>query len=224
MKVIVFGATGMLGSGLLRACLLDPEVQQILSLGRSLTGQQHPKLLEQQLPSLAEVADYGAVDWAAYDACFFCLGVSAAGMNEAAYTRVTYDITLAAAQALAKANPRAVFLYVSGAGTDSSEKGRSMWARVKGKTENALLKLPLKAAYMLRPGYIQPMHGIRSRTLSYRIIYALAGPLYPLLRALFPNSVTDADRVSQAMLQIAKNGAPKKILEGADIDSLTHAA
>ena len=160
MKVLVFGASGMVGQGVLRECLLDPEVSVVLSIARSSTGQQHPKLKEIVHKDFLDFASL-ETEWAGLDACFFCLGVSSAGMSEENYKRVTYDITLAAAQVLAKLNPNLTFVYVSGAGTDSSERGRVMWARVKGQTENALLRMPFRAAYMFRPGVIVPLHGIK---------------------------------------------------------------
>ena len=217
MNVILFGATGMVGQGVLRECLLDPDVTRVLSVARSSTGQRHEKLRELLHQ---DFTDFSAVrpELTGHDACFFCLGVSAAGMSEAEYTRVTYDFTLAAAKVLA--NPRMTFVYVSGAGTDSSEKGRSMWARVKGRTENALLALPFKAKFMFRPGYIQPMHGIRSKTGWYRAIYAVTTPLFPILNAVFPRSVTTTERVGRAMLAVAKRGAAKSLLDNADINAL----
>src|SRR5579863_720907 len=174
MNVLLFGATGMVGQGVLRECLLDPEVERVLAIGRTSCGQQHKKLRELLRK---DFSDYSGVEneLTGFDACFFCLGVSSAGMTEEAYRRVTYDLTLAAAQVLAKLNPDMTFIYVSGAGTDSSEHGRTMWARVKGKTENDLLRLPFHAAYMFRPGVIRPLHGIRSRTKLYRLFYLLFG-------------------------------------------------
>ena len=170
MKVILFGATGMVGQGVLRECLLDAGVESVLAVGRSPTGQRHEKLREIVHDNFL---DYSAIEsrLAGYDACFFCLGVSSLGMNEEHYRHLTYDITLAAARTLAKLNPQMVFVYVTGRGTDSSEKGSLMWARVKGKTENDLLRLPFKAAYMFRPAGIQPLHGIRSRTAWVQAIY-----------------------------------------------------
>jgi uncharacterized protein YbjT (DUF2867 family) len=170
MRVILFGASGMVGQGVLRECLLDPEVTDVLSIVRSSTGQQHPKLREIVHRNFF---DFGSIEsqLAGFDACIFCLGVSSAGMSEQDYRHITYDITLAAAQTLAKLNPNMTFIFVSGAGTDSSERGRMMWARVKGQTENALLRLPFKTAYMFRPGVIVPLHGIKSRTMLYRIPY-----------------------------------------------------
>jgi len=219
MKVIVFGATGMVGQGVLRECLLDSDVTQVLSVARSSTGQKYDKLRELLHK---DFTDFSALEreLTGYDACFFCLGVSSAGMNETDYARVTYDFTLAAAKALAKVNPRMTFIYVSGAGTDSSEKGRSMWARVKGRTENALLALPFKATFMFRLGFIQPMHGIVSKTKLYRVVYTISAPLFPVLNAAFPKAVTTSERVGRAMLAVAKRGFGKTLLENAHINAL----
>ena len=156
---------------------------------------------------------------AGYDACFFCLGVSSAGMSEEAYRRITYDFTLAAARALARASPAMTFIYVSGTGTDSTERGRVMWARVKGATENALHTLGFRAVYSFRPGYIQPMHGITSRTGWYRAMYAVAAPLYPLLKALAPRYVTTTEAMGRAMLHVARQGWTKPVLESPDINA-----
>ncbi len=218
MKVIVFGATGMIGQGVLRACLFAPDVERVLVVGRAATGQKHDKLQELVRADLFDLAPIEA-ELTGWDACFFCLGVSSAGMKEADYARVTYDLTLAVAGTLARLNPRLTFVYVSGAGTDGSEKGRSMWARVKGKTENALLRLPFKAAYMFRPGFVQPQHGIVSKTRLYRVVYALAGWLYPLWKTLFPGFVTTTDNVGRAMLAVARRGAPAAVLENRDINA-----
>ena len=202
----------MVGQGVLRECLVDPEVEQVLALGRRVCGVENPKLREIVRPELFDYSDIEH-ELVGYDACFFCLGVSAAGMNEEQYTRTTYELTLAAAETLAKLNPNMTFIYVSGAGTDGTEQGRSMWARVKGKTENDLLKLPFKAAYMFRPALIQPMHGIKSSTTAYRVGYAIATPLFPILKALFPRYVTTTEDVGRAMLRVAKQGHPNSILE-----------
>jgi uncharacterized protein YbjT (DUF2867 family) len=219
VNVILFGATGMIGQGVLRECLLDPDVTRVLSVARSSTGQHDDKLRELLHE---DFTNFSAVEreLTGYDACFFCLGVSSAGMTEADYARVTYDFTLAAARLLAKANPEMTFIYVSGAGTDSSEKGRSMWARVKGRTENALLALPFKAKFMFRLGFIQPMHGIVSRTRLYRVLYAAIAPLVPLLKAAFPSAITTTERVGRAMLALAKRGGGKTLLENADVNAL----
>jgi uncharacterized protein YbjT (DUF2867 family) len=222
MKVVLFGATGMVGQGVLRECLLDPDVESVLTIGRSATGQRHEKLREIVHQDLF---DFSAIEreLSGHDACFFCLGVSSAGMSEQDYRRVTYDLTMAAARAVAKANPALTFVYVSGAGTDSTEHGRRMWARVKGSTENALQTLPFKAAIMFRPGYIQPLHGITSRTRLVRILYTVMGPLYPVWRALFPAYVTTTEQVGRAMIRVAKRGTPKPVLENRDINAVAEA-
>ncbi|MBT2303784.1 NAD-dependent epimerase/dehydratase family protein [Variovorax paradoxus] len=219
MNVLLFGATGMVGQGVLRECLFDAGVSRVLSVGRSATGQTHPKLRELIVPDLF---DYSAVreQLSGFDACFFCLGVSSASMSEEAYRHVTYDLTLAAAKVLVRLNPQMTFVYVSGAGTDSSERGSSMWARVKGATENALMRLPFKAAYMFRPGFIQPMHGVRSKVALYRWIYMLASPFFGLLRRLAPRHVTTSEQVGRAMLVVARRGAPTPLVETVDINAL----
>lgn len=218
MRVVLFGATGMIGQGVLRECLADEAVESILLVTRSPTGVRHPKVVELLHNDFFDFSDL-VERVSMYDACFFCLGVTSAGMSEAEYARVTHDITLAAARVLAQANPRMVFVYVSGAGTDSSEKGRVMWARVKGRTENALLALPFRA-YAFRPGYIQPLDGIRSKTGWYRAFYAVARPLYPALRRMAPNAVTNTRAIGRAMLAVAKKGAPRRVLETPDINAL----
>jgi uncharacterized protein YbjT (DUF2867 family) len=217
MKVILFGATGMVGQGALRECLLDASVESVLAVGRSPTGQQHAKLREIQHD---DFLDFSKIEsqLAGYDACFFCLGVSSVGMNEQRYRHLTYDITLAAATALAKLNPGMVFVYVTGAGTDSTEQGRVMWARIKGKTENDLLKLPFKAAYMFRPAGIQPLHGIKSKTAWVQAIYVAAAPLLTLLNRVAPKYITTTEQVGRAMIKVARDGFPKPVLESEDIN------
>jgi len=222
MNVLIFGATGMVGQGVLRECLGDPGVERVLAVGRTATGVRDPKLREIVHADLTSYASIEA-QLAGFNACFFCLGVSSVGMREADYERVTYDITLAAAQTLVRLNPGMTFVYVSGAGTDSSEGGRMMWARVKGKTENALLCLPFKAAYMFRPGAIQPRHGVRSKTAAYRVLYSLTAPLLPLLRRLSPGLILTTDQIGRAMLVVARKGAPKTVLESRDISALAPA-
>jgi len=219
VKVILLGATGMVGQGVLRECLLDPDVEGVLAIGRKATAQQHEKLHEIVHNDLF---DLSAIEGrlSGYDACFFCLGVSAVGMNEEAYRRVTYDLTISVARTLAMLNPMMTFIYVSGANTDSAERSRMMWARVKGKTENALLQMPFKAAYMFRPGYIQPLHGIRTKTKWYAAFYAMMGPLYPVWKLLFPKYVTATECIGRAMLIVAKRGAPKSVLENQDINRI----
>jgi uncharacterized protein YbjT (DUF2867 family) len=219
MNVLIFGATGMVGQGVLRECLQDAGVERVQTVGRTATGVRAPKLREIVHANLTSYASIEA-QLSGFDACFFCLGVSSVGMSEADYERVTYDITLAAAQTLVHLNPGMTFVYVSGAGTDSSERGRMMWARVKGKTENALLRLPFKAAYMFRPGAIQPLHGVRSKTAAYRVLYSLTAPLLPLLRRMFPGLILTTDQLGRAMLVVARQGASKKVLESRDISAL----
>jgi len=177
----------MVGQGVLRECVLDPEITSVLVIGRSPLGQEQEKLREivrQDLFNYTPIEN----ELRGYDACFFCLGVSSAGMTEADYHHVTYGLTIAAAQILASLNPNMTFIYISGAGTDRTESGRSMWARVKGQTENALLRLSFKAAYMFRPGYIQPLHGIKSKTNWYCALYAVVSPIYPLVADALPKA------------------------------------
>jgi uncharacterized protein YbjT (DUF2867 family) len=221
MKVILFGATGMVGQGVLRECLLDSGVESVLTIGRGATAQQHEKLHEIVLNDLSDLSPVEG-KLSGYDACFFCLGVSAVGMSEDDYSRVTYDLTPSIARTLIRLNPAMTFIYVSGAGTDSTEQGRMMWARVKGKTENALLAMPFKAAYMFRPGYIQPLHGIRTKTKWYGVMYAVVAPLYPILKALFPRSLTTTEQLGRAMIRVAKTGAGKRVLESSDINATSN--
>jgi len=216
MNVLLFGATGMVGQGVLRECLLDPSVQSVVTIGRSATGQQNSKLREVVHPDLWNYATIES-DLRNFDACFFCLGVGSAGMAEKDYEHVTYGITIAAAETLSRLNPKMVFIYVSGTGTDSSEKGRMMWARVKGKTENALLRLPFAAAYMFRPGFIEPAHGEISRNKLYRVLFTIAKPLLPLLRRVFPNQILTTQQIARAMLNLVTHPYPKHILEIPDI-------
>jgi uncharacterized protein YbjT (DUF2867 family) len=221
MNVLLFGASGMVGQGVLRECLLDPGVELVTTIGRRAMGVQHPKLREivhNDLWSYSSIEK----ELSGFDACFFCLGVTSAGMKESDYARITYGITIAAAECVSRLNPQMTFVYVSGAGTDSSEQGRIMWARVKGKTENALLRLPFKAAIMFRPGAIQPLHGVRSKTVAYRVLYSLARPLLPLLRRAFPDFILTTEQIGRAMILVARNGAPKAILESRDINALAH--
>ena len=215
MNVLLLGATGMVGQGVLRECLLDAGVTRVVTLGRSATGQQHDKLREivrDDLKNLAPIEH----QLRGFDACFDCLGVSAAGMTEERYTNLTFDLTLAVARNLARLNPSMTFIYVSGMGTDSTERGRTMWARVKGRTENAILQLPF-SSYMFRPGLIVPLHGVTSRTSWYRAIYAVMTPLLPFLKRAFPTAITTTEQVGRAMLAVARKGYRTRVLESADI-------
>jgi uncharacterized protein YbjT (DUF2867 family) len=208
----------MVGQGVLRECLLAPDVERVLSIGRNASGQAHPKFREIVRPNLLDYSDIEP-DLTGYDACFFTLGVSSAGMKEDDYRRITYDVTLAAARTLARLNVDLTFVYVSGAGTDSSEQGRVMWARIKGKTENDVIKL-FKSGYAFRPAAIIPEHGIQSRTPLYRISYKLLAPVVPLLAGRFPKYVTTTTQLAKAMLTVARHGASKRVLESADINAL----
>ena len=213
MKIVLFGASGMVGQGVLRECLRDDDVTEIVSLVRRPTDSQHAKLREIVHSDFTDFTgvDFAGVDFTGVDACLFCLGVSAVGMKEDAYRRITYDFTLAAARALTPAT----FIYVSGAGTSAT--GRAMWARVKGETENALLALA-DNTYMFRPGFIMPMYGTASKTGLYRVIYAIARPLNPILIRM-PKYATSAERLSRAMLRVAKHGYSKRILESVNINA-----
>jgi uncharacterized protein YbjT (DUF2867 family) len=219
MKVILFGATGMVGQGALRECLLDPDVEAVLVVGRSPTGQRDAKLREIMHTDFFDLSAI-APDLTGYDACLFCLGVSSLGMSEPDYRRITYDITLAVANTLARLNPGMTFVYVTGQSTDSTEQGSVMWARVKGKTENDLLKLPFKAAYMFRPGGIQPLHGVRSKTAWVQAIYTATAPLWALLVRIAPKYVTTTEKVGRAMIRVVRNGYSKPILETSDINQV----
>jgi uncharacterized protein YbjT (DUF2867 family) len=218
MKVLLFGATGMVGQGVLRECLLDTDVKAVVAVTRSPTGRHDAKLTE---IIHRDFTDYSAIEpqLVGFDACFFCLGVSSIGMSEERYRHLTYDITLAAATTLARLNPDMVFVYVTGAGADSTEQGRVMWARVKGKTENDLLKLPFRAAYMFRPGAIQPLHGVRSKTAWVQAVYVATSPLLSLLYQLLPRYVTTTEQM-KAMIRVVRSGYPNAVLESEDINRL----
>jgi uncharacterized protein YbjT (DUF2867 family) len=207
----------MVGQGVLRECLLDAEVKDVLVIGRSALGQHDEKLREivrRDFTNLSDIAEA----LRGYDGCFFCLGASSAGMTEAEYRVVTYDLTMDVARTLAKLNPEMTFIYISGMGADSSARGRVMWARVRGETENALLQLRFKAAYVFRPGYIQPLHGIQSKTKLYRAFYAMLSPIYPAMRRFFPKCVTTTEDMGRAMINVVRHGAPRRVLETGDIN------
>jgi len=217
MDVLIFGATGMVGQGVLRECLRDPGVRRIFSIGRTPSGRQEPKLTDVVVKDLF---DLSALDLSSFDACFYCLGVSSNGMTEEAYSRITYELTMSIATALVRSNPQMTFVFVSGTGTDSTESGRIMWARVKGRAENGVMRMPFKASYMFRPAFIQPLHGIRSKTKLYQFFYTLTGPLMPILKRIIPRSMTTTEQIGWAMLAAARTGAPKRILETDDINRL----
>ena len=219
MKIILFGATGMVGQGVLRECLVDSGVTSVLVVGRGPTGQQNAKLREIVHDNFTDFSKIES-ELTGYDACFFCLGVSSVGMDEARYRHLTYDITLAAATTLSRLNPGMVFTYVTGRGTDSSESGSLMWARIKGKTENDLLKLSFKAAYMFRPAGIQPLHGVRSKTGWVQAIYVATAPLLTFLNRVAPKYMTTSEQLGRAMIKVARDGYPKPVLESEDINAI----
>ena len=211
MKVILFGATGMVGNGVLRQCLLAPEVEAVLAIGRSASGVSHPKLRDLVRPDTFDF-NVDATELADYDACFFCLGVSSVGMSEADYLRITYDLTMGWARVLARANPAMAFLYISGMGTG----GKSMWARVKGRTENDLLAL-LPAAIMIRLAALRPMHGERSKAPGGALMLNLLSPLWPVFQLLWPSGVITTEELGRAMISAARVRGPKRILESRDL-------
>lgn len=217
MKVLIFGATGMVGDGVLHECLADARVSTIVAVTRSALTISNPKIREIRRNEFFDFSDLKAA-LAGINACFFCLGDSAVGMNEASYRKVTFGITLAAASALAEAHPGATFCYVSGEGVTGAEDRGLMWVRVKSATENALLRLPLET-YLFRPGLIQPRAGVQSKTRIYRLAYALISPLFPLIRRLAPTHVTTAANIGRAMIKVAVDGYPKRFLENTDINA-----
>ena len=223
MKGVLFGATGMVGQGVLRECLRDPGVPEVLSIGRRSLGRSDPKLRDLIRPTLADLSG-DAEALRGYDATFFCLGVSSFGRTEAEYRRVTYDLTVAAARTIAAASPGSAFVYVSGAGTDASEHGRAGWARVKGATENAVARLPFRAVYRFRPGIIRPLHRIRSKTRGYRVAYAVLRPLLWLVRRFSPNAMTTTEAVGRAMLRAVRDGGPSAVVDTREINRLGAAA
>lgn len=217
MRILIFGATGMVGQGVLRECLLDPRVSEVVAVVRAASGQADPKLREVVLANMHAFADI-AERFAGFDACFFCLGVSSVGMSEADYTRITYDLTLAIARPLATANPAMTFIYVTGAGTN--RESRQMWARVKARTEDALAALPFAAVFLFRPAFIQPLHGVVSKTRWYMLAYAVTRPLSAALVRHVPQYATTTERVGRAMIAAVLEGYPTRVLESTDINML----
>ena len=212
IKAIITGVTGMVGEGVLHECLLHPDVESVLVINRKPCGVKHEKLREiihKDFFDLSTIEN----QLTGYNACYFCAGVSSVGKKENEYTRITYDLTLNFAGILLKLNPDMTFCYVSGSGTDSTEKGRLMWARVKGKTENDLMKLGFKDAYMFRPGLIKPTKGLNNAYKSYMFFT----PFYPLFRKLFPNYVVTLEEIGLAMINVTLFGSDKKVLECKDI-------
>ena len=219
LRILLVGGSGMVGQAVLRECLYDGAVAEVVALVRSPLPARHPKLRK---IVHAEMRDFSTIagELAGFNACFFCLGASAAGLDEVKYARINYDIPIALAGVLSEHGGETVFVYVSGAGTDSSERGRIMWARVKGRTENRLLNMPFRAAYMFRPGVIIPRNGERSKTRWYRWFYSFTKPLHRLLLGIFSKHVLGSDELGRAMLTAAKHGLGPRILEFQDIRTL----
>lgn len=215
IRAVITGATGMVGEGVLHECLLHPDVESVLSISRRPCGKRHDKLNELLH---RDFSDFSGLEkeLTGYNAGFFCMGVSSLGKSEETYRRLTYDLTMALARALAKLNPGMTVCYVSGMGTDSSEQGRVMWARVKGKTENDLLRLPFRRAYMFRPGFIRPTKGLKNTHAFYRVL----GPLFPLAKLLFPGSLLTLKEIGLAMINSVDKGPDRRVLEVRDIAML----
>jgi nucleoside-diphosphate-sugar epimerase len=215
IKPIIFGTTGMVGEGVLHECLNHPEVEAVLVVNRRPSGIEHQKLTE---IIHQDFHDFSAIETqlTGYNACYFCMGVSSLGMKEADYRKITYDLTMHIAETLVKINPEMTFCYVSGVGTDSTENGRSMWARVKGKTENDLMKLPFRASYMFRPGYIQPTPGLKN---AYKI-YKIVGPFYPIWNTFFPKYVCTLEQIGLAMINSVLKGSDVQLIEVYNIRTL----
>ena len=219
IRAIITGATGMVGHATLLECIENAEVEEVLVINRSALGLKHPKLKEVIHKDFFDLASINK-QLSGFNTCYFCIGVSSVGMSEEKYHHFTYDLTVSFAETVAKLNEGLTFCYVSGAGTDSSEAKTTMWARVKGKTENKLLSMPFKSAYMFRPGYIQPMKGVKTRVFIYQIAYKVLSPLYPILKRVFPNGVTSSTQLGRAMISVSKSGFPKRILGTSDINSI----
>jgi len=219
MRVLLFGATGMVGQGVLLECEAAHDVGEVVAIVRSPLERIQAKLTEVQHRDFFNWSD---VDLSGFDACFFCLGVSSLGKNEADYRRVTYDLTMSLAQALVKASPQAVLVYVSGAGTNAQSK--QMWARVKGATENALMAMPFRGVYCFRPGYIQPLNGVKSKVGWYNAMYTAVGWAEPLLMRVAPKYVTTSEAMGRAMLKVARDGWPQKVLGNKEINTAGGAA
>ena len=220
MKVIITGATGMVGKGVLLECLDNDAVTAVLVVNRRTVDMQHPKLTEiihKDFFDLSPISE----QLAGYDACFFCLGISSFRQSEEVYTKITYDLTMNFAGALLKSTPGMVFIYVSGTGTDSTESGSTMWARVKGKTENDIIKMGFKDAYAFRPAYIKPESNTPSSTPIYQVLLSIFGVLHPVIKLLFPKYTTTTAQIGKAMIEVVQHGFERKQVESIDIVKLS---
>ncbi|NOY49321.1 MAG: epimerase [Chlorobi bacterium] len=217
LKVLIFGSSGMVGKGVLLECIDSVDVESVLLVNRSPIDIKHSKIKE---IIHKDFTDFSSIEneFRGLDACYFTVGVSSAGLNEKKYSRITYDLTIAAAKSLINGNKNMTFIYVSGSGTDTSEKGRIMWARVKGRTENAILNLGFKYTFMYRPGYIQPMRGIKSKTALYNSLYVVFAPLYPLLNKIIPKHLTTTEKIGKSMINVSLRPYPKRHLSNNDIN------
>ncbi len=218
-NVVITGTTGMVGKGVLLECMDHPSINNIMIVNRNPLNITHPKVREVLVKDFFDLSGISD-ELKGFDACFFCLGITSVGQSEEDYSRITYDLTLNFAEAFIDQNDKSIFCYVSGTGTDSSEKGRTMWARVKGKTENRLLEMPFKKAYMFRPGYIQPLRGIKSKTQWYAALYLVFKPIYLILKH-FPSTATNTTNMGLAMINSLKGTYPKTILENKNINELS---
>jgi len=218
MKVIITGSSGMVGQGVLLECLENPNITHVLVINRKPIASDHPKINEVLIDNFFKL-DSIKQQLIGYDACYFCIGTSALGKDEAEYSKTTYNLTINFAKVFLEQNSKSVFCYVSGAGTDSTEQGRTMWARVKGKTENTLLKMSFKSAYMFRPGYIQPLKGVKSRTNWYSLIYKLFSPIYLILKQ-FPSTATNTINIGKAMIKVVEGNYSNNILNNKEINEL----
>jgi uncharacterized protein YbjT (DUF2867 family) len=215
MKVIITGVTGMVGEGVMNACLNHPDITKVLIIGRRPYGSSHPKSTELIIANLSDLTPIAA-QLSDYDACYFCLGTTSVGKNEDEFTKTTHDLTISFAKTLARINSNMTFTYISGVGTDSTEKGKTMWARVKGKTENDLLKMGFKQAFMFRPGYLHPTKGLKN-TLPY---YKYITWMFPIVKTLAPNYASTLNDLGLAMINVTKRGYSKPIIEVKDINAL----
>jgi uncharacterized protein YbjT (DUF2867 family) len=223
MKILIAGASGMVGSGVLLECLASPLVDAVVTIGRKTTGRVHPKLIEIKHADFNDLSPVES-ELSGIDACFWCLGISVVGLTEEKYSQITYDFTVAVASTLHRLNSDLRFVFVSAVGADSSESGSTMWARVKGRSENAVLNMGFRDSVVFRPAYIQPMKGVTSRTQLYRYLYMIAAPLYPLLKRVIPKSVTTTEAIGRAMIYFAASGeAPGPILDSEGINTMSDA-
>ena len=219
LRILLFGASGMVGQGVLRECLLDTAVKEVVCVGREPLKEQHPKLKQIVIKDLFRLADQSQ-EFEGFDGCFFTIGISAAGLTEAEYARVNLDLPESIGELLSRLNPQMSFVYVSGAGCDSSEKGSVMWARVKGKTENRLLRLPFRRAYMFRPAIVVPKNGESSKTPLYNYFYIFLRPFFGLLEKLPGGVVATTEDIGRSFLLLVKSATNSRVVESSELRAL----